>query len=692
MSAMNGGTSAVDFSAIAQLALSQCPDLLRRWFPQGRQRGKEFEIGNLRGDPGESLKINLTTGGWQDFATGEFGKDLIGLYGAKHSVRQIEAVKRLAVELGQPVAEPAKSGRRREVAAYTYTSADGEVLFQVVRFEPKDFRQRRPDGQGGWIWKMDGTQLVLYRLPAAHAAVEAGRTIYVNEGEKAADAMAGLGLDATCSPGGAGKWRRAYNKALKGADVVLVEDNDDAGRKHTAAVAAALRGIAARVRVLALPGLPPKGDAFDWIAVGGTVAELEELTARAPEAGAEPRASGQPPSWLAECQVSERGVPYGNLANAMLAMRQDARFREAFALDQMLRASLLVSPLPGAEQSGFQPRPVGDNDVGIVQEALQLDGLARLGKDVVHQAVDLRAAERAFHPVRDYLRALTWNREPRLATWLHSYMGAEANEYTKGIGTMFLVGMVARVMKPGCKMDYMLVLEGDQGIRKSTACMILGGTWFSDSLPDVRSSGKETAQHINGKWLLEVAELSALDKADAAALKAFLSRTTERYRPSYGRKEVIEPRQCVFIGTTNKKAYLRDETGGRRFWPVRVSKVDTEALIRDRDQLLAEALHLYRAGARWWPNQAFEEKHIAPEQDARYEADAWEEDVRSYLAGKEHVTVMQVARVALHIETPKLGTADQRRVTAILERLEWDRGNRGPNGERYWVPNLSKGS
>jgi predicted P-loop ATPase len=266
---------------------------------------------------------------------------------------------------------------------------------------------------------------------------------------------------------------------------------------------------------------------------------------------------------------------------------------------------------------------------------------------------------------------------------------------------MFMVGAAARVLRPGCKMDYMLILEGKQNLRKSTACSILGGDWFSDSMPENVAS-KDAAQHLRGKWVLEVAEMHALSKSETTALKAFITRQVEQYRPSYGRREVHEPRQYVFVGTTNKAQYLRDATGGRRFWPVKIAvtrPINTDLLTEKRDQLFAEAVHRYRAGEHWWPDDAFERQHIEPQQEARFEPDAWETAIEDYLSEKlkkaegvkdpekeRRVTVLEVARVALSIDTPRLGTADQRRVTDIMDRLKWERTKKDSRGNRWWVP------
>jgi hypothetical protein len=390
-----------------------------------------------------------------------------------------------------------------------------------------------------------------------------------------------------------------------------------------------------------------------------------------------------PATWLGRCQFNGKGNPYSNLANAMVALHEAPELRSAFAYDEMLCAPLLVSPVPGVGGTDL-PRPVRDDDVTAAQVWLQIAGLVSISKDAVHQAVELCARERAFHPVRAYLNALRWDGERRLHGWLNAYLGVEHGPYATGIGTMFLIALVARILDPGCKADYMPVLEGPQGSLKSSACAILSGRWFSDHLPDVRSGGKDVSQHLRGKWLIEVSELSALDKAEAAALKAFVTRPAERYRPSYGRREVIEPRQCLFIGTTNKAIYLRDETGGRRFWPLKVGLIDLAGLARDRDQLFAEAMALYRKGVRWWPDAAFEAQHIKPEQDARYEADAWIDLIGGYLLGRSQTTVLEIAREALYIDVPRIGTAEQRRISAALEQLGWQRGTRTMTA-RPWV-------
>lgn len=392
-----------------------------------------------------------------------------------------------------------------------------------------------------------------------------------------------------------------------------------------------------------------------------------------------------PPDWRDELMRDDKNRALGNLANALMPLRFAPELSNIFSYDEMLRAVVVDAEVPqyGSEPLPIERRPATDVDVGRAQEWMQHAGLPRVGKDTVHQAVDMRAEERGFHPVRDYLNALAWDQRPRLDAWLPRYLGVVGSPYANGIGAMFLTAMVARIFQPGCKADYMMILEGPQGARKSTACAILGGRWYSDNLPDL-SAGKDVSAHLAGKWLIEIGEMASMSKAEADDLKAFITRPVERYRPSYGRKEILQPRQCVFVGTTNRAAYLRDETGGRRFWPIKVGSVDSDALTRDRDQLFAEALQRFRAGGAWWPTDTFEREHIKPQQDARYEADAWEDVIRAYLRVQRTTTVKNVATEGLGLETPKIGTADQRRISAILERLGWCRARKNSAGNIEW--------
>ncbi len=396
--------------------------------------------------------------------------------------------------------------------------------------------------------------------------------------------------------------------------------------------------------------------------------------------------------------TDERGQILPILANVMIPLRAAPEISEAFSFDEMLRATVLDKPLPLVEgASGIAarslPRPLQDEDVSQVQEWLQHFGLSKIGRDTVHQAIHLRAQERAFHPIRDYLDSLVWDGKPRIDRWLTYHLGVEPSPYAARVGRMFLISMVARIFRPGCKVDYAIVLEGPQGARKSTACATLAGKWFSDSLPEV-AHDKDVAQHLRGKWLIEISELSSMRRSESEVLKAFISRPVERYRPPYGREEVSEARQCVFIGTTNNETYLRDETGGRRFWPVLCGSIDTDALEHDRDQLFAEAVNCFHAGAKWWPDDDFEREHVKPQQERRLERDPWEEEIRKYVEPlkrerepkKRRVNVTDIARNCLYIDVGRIGTADARRIAGVLRTLKW-RAGRDADGRYYEPPN-----
>lgn len=215
-------------------------------------------------------------------------------------------------------------------------------------------------------------------------------------------------------------------------------------------------------------------------------------------------------------------------------------------------------------------------------------------KDAMLEATSLLAHRCKVHPVREWLGSLKWDGVSRVNTWIKDYCQGDAPEpYLSEISRKFLLALIKRVFEPGCQWDYVVVLEGRQGKLKSSAARALAGDkWFMDNLPDLKD--KDSMLNLQGKWLIELGELADVKRADYNLVKAYLVRRTDTVRPHYGRLMTDVPRQSVFIGTINEGQYLKDPTGNRRYWPVKVGLCDAEALKGIRDQLFAEAMHIYR--------------------------------------------------------------------------------------------------
>lgn len=343
----------VDIPKINSAALSRFPGLLQGWLPNGRISGSEFVCGNLQGEPGRSLSIKLETGIWKDFAADKGGGDPVSLYAAIHGIGQVEAAKALARDLGINAVEPpaSRETRSRVIRSYDYLGPKGEPVFQVTRWEPKSFSQRRPDGHGGWINSVKDIQLVPYHLPEVLGAQE----VFIVEGEKDADALSVLDLVGTCNAQGAGKWKPEYSQWFEDKRVCILPDNDDPGRKHAQDVAKSLNGIAATVKVVELPGLPPKGDVSDWLNAGGTRDGLLELFNAAPKW--EPQSSAPEGPRLPTVRIQD-----GNLAELVEACETVLAKPHTPINDRIFqRGGQLwrVGQLPAASNEGGVQRPQG---------------------------------------------------------------------------------------------------------------------------------------------------------------------------------------------------------------------------------------------------------------------------------------------------------------------------------------------
>ncbi|CEK33912.1 virulence-associated protein e,Predicted P-loop ATPase and inactivated derivatives,Virulence-associated protein E [[Clostridium] sordellii] len=306
--------------------------------------------------------------------------------------------------------------------------------------------------------------------------------------------------------------------------------------------------------------------------------------------------------WITKLEVDKKGMYKASNKNIVTILENDTNLKGKIAYNLFSNRTMVKGDLPWRSVSDkvrgdiwqdsddANLRVYIDITYGIVAPYKINDGLAIIEK------------KNKYHPIIDYLNSNTWDKVSRVDTLMIDYLGAEDCEYTRNVTRKMLVAAVSRVFNPGIKFDYMLVLVGRQGIGKSYIINLLGREWYSDSLNTVY--GKEAYEQLQNAWILEMAELSATKKADAEAIKHFISKTEDSYRQAYGRRVDTFKRQCVFFGTTNENEFLKDRTGNRRYWPLMVGvNKPLKNLFKDLNkneinQIWAEALYLYKCGEK----------------------------------------------------------------------------------------------
>lgn len=312
--------------------------------------------------------------------------------------------------------------------------------------------------------------------------------------------------------------------------------------------------------------------------------------------------------WLKELSVSAKGTFEATIDNASLVLLHDPELRGRYYYDEFRERPVVSGDLPWEKLAKRSSDCWMDSDDSGLRRHLEKHyGIESPSK--IRDAVELAMLSCKRHPVREYLNGLTWDGQSRMDTLFIDYLDAADNEYTREVTRKALIGAVARIYSPGCKHDHALVLVGPQGCRKSTTLAKLGRQWFSDSLYTV--SGKDAYEQLQGHWIIEMGEMAATKKAELEQIKQFMSKQTDSYRAAYARRTQEHPRQCAFFGTTNDNEFMRDSTGGRRFWPVVVTDKGRElgGMLTDEivDQVWAEAVMRYEAGEQWYLSERVEQ-------------------------------------------------------------------------------------
>lgn len=375
-----------------------------------------------------------------------------------------------------------------------------------------------------------------------------------------------------------------------------------------------------------------------------------------------------------EINYPDKGVPACNVDNVVKVLEGFSEFKEGIWFDNFQRRIFTTWKSKKREWT--------DADDLQIQRFMQNKiGLTRTAKQTVQDAVSLHAHNNRTNEFEEWIKSLTWDGVERCEYFFDNYMGAPHGDYCRAVSKSFWVGMVARGCSPGCQLDTMIILEGEQGTFKSSALRAIGGKWFSEVHKSVKDTDFPLIFH--GKLLLEFGEFNSFRRAEINAIKGIVTNRIDRLRSPYGKRFEDYPRTCSFVATTNDDAYLGDVTGARRFLPIRTSKIDLEDIIKFREQFFAEAYQLFKAGTPWWifPESAKDEQEI------RRQTDEWELPLRDNLEAdlRSQFTIWEIAKEFLDIPLPDLNKPTQQRIGQCLRAIGLERCK--SNGRIIWKKN-----
>ena len=708
----------IDFPSISSAVLADARNALPRWFPEGRFQGNEFCVGNVHGEPGDSLKINVLKGVGSDFATGQAFGDLIDLYAAYRSIPLGDAARELAVQYRINGAEPNGSGAHAEpepVAAapqgppsdaplspetfthpkhgmpsdvHDYRLADGTLHRIVARYPPDDSRGTTKKqfcpwrwSESTWIPKATEKPWSLYRLETLARFPEA--KVLIVEGEKCVDTARRFYLNnaVVTWQGGSGAVAHSDWAPLAGREVVIWPDNDAAGQKACAELAGILVTLNCQVSTINPLGQPEHWDVADAILKDGwDAAKVKEwskgrmkawVAAAAPVEQPKAEVSSQRELWdRMGLACTARGTPYANMDNALRVLTHDLKGLEVHYDPFLNKQRRLTS-----DGSYVNLR---DEHVLELQAMMQRRvGISDIRKTTVWDAVDLWSFSHQHNSLQAWLRSLKWDRTQRLESFFAVGFGAKDDEYTRSVSRCFLLSLVARAITPGAKCDYVPVLEGPQGLGKGYGIEALVGSERFVTVSAAMGSQK-FSEAIQAKWCVELAELASKSDTVVERIKAVITTANDVYRKPWDKVASDHPRQCVFVGTTNKHMYLTDETGNRRYWPIACKRVDLDWVRANREQLFAEARIRFESGASWWDVPA---SLAAAETDERTEFASLADDVLAYVdANPGDVSISRI------MEEWKIPVDRRRkqdtRVAAVLKDMGYRKVKK--SGYSYW--------